>query len=160
MAEFGNDGRRSFLVALLVPLSAILTVDLHGAVREQRASASSSRRTRARRRGRQVGLATFYSREFTGDKTASGSRYDPNALTAAHRTWPFGTVVRVTELETGRSVLVTITDRGPFGRNRRKGAVIDLSRAAARQLNMLEDGVIRVRLDVMRWGTTASARRP
>lgn len=160
MAEFGYGGRRSFLVALLVPLSATFTVHLRGEVREQRASASSPRRTRARRRGRQVGLATFYSREFTGDKTASGSRYDPNALTAAHRTWPFGTVVRVTELETGRSVLVTITDRGPFGKNRRKGAVIDLSRAAARQLSMIEDGVIRVRLDVMRWGTTASARRP
>jgi rare lipoprotein A len=105
------------------------------------------RRTAAR----QIGLATFYGRAFHGEKTASGTLYDQNALTAAHRTWPFGTVVRVTELERGRSVIVTITDRGPFGRNRRKGAIIDLSRAAARRLRMIRDGHVRVRLEVLRW---------
>jgi rare lipoprotein A len=127
----------------------------------QRATKPTRRAAKRRAKGRQVGLATFYGREFHGDKTASGERYDPDALTAAHRTWPFGTVVRVTELESGRNVVVRITDRGPFGKNRRKGAIIDLSRAAARQLRMVDDGVIRVRLNVIRWGgsTDSNAQR-
>lgn len=142
--------RRAFLVTCLTPLAAALAVPVEAFA--QRATKPTRRAAQRRPTGRQVGLATFYSREFHGDKTASGDRYDPNALTAAHRTWPFGTIVRVTELESGRSVVVRITDRGPFGKNRRKGAVIDLSRAAARQLRMVDDGVIRVRLNVIRWG--------
>lgn len=118
----------------------------------------AQRATNRRRRRRQVGLATFYGRDFHGEETASGTTFDQNALTAAHRTWPFGTVARVTELETGRSVVVTITDRGPYGKNRRKGAIIDLSRAAARKLRMVDDGVMRVRVDVVRWGNGAETR--
>lgn len=94
------------------------------------------------RRG-EVGLASFYGLRHKGRRTASGARYDPAALTCAHRTEPFGTRLQVTDLETGRRVVVTVTDRGPFVR----GRVIDLSLAAARQLGMVERGVARVRVE-------------
>ena len=71
-------------------------------------------------------------------------------MTAAHRTLPLGTIVRVTNLENGRSVVVRINDRGPYGRNFRKGTIIDLSRGAARRLRSIEDGLVRVRVDVLR----------
>ena|SRR5438477_6702814 len=101
----------------------------------------------------QIGDATFYSRHFQGDTTASGSKFDNRKAVAAHRTYPFGTVVRVTNLENGRSVNVVIVDRGPYGKNRREGAIIDLSRDAARVLDMIEDGQVRVKLEVLLWGT-------
>jgi rare lipoprotein A len=93
----------------------------------------------------QVGFASFYDSHFHGARTASGQRYDEKALTAAHRTLPFGTRVQVTNLSNGRSVVVTITDRGPFAR----GRVIDVSRRAARKLDFLRDGTTRVRLEVL-----------
>ena len=85
------------------------------------------------------GVAAYYSKGYSG-RVASGGRYDPTKFTAAHKTLPFGTRVRVTDRKTHRSVVVTITDRGPFN----KGRVIDLSMAAAKQLNMLGRGIIRV----------------
>lgn len=95
----------------------------------------------------QVGLASWYGAEFAGRRTANGERFNPDALTAAHRSLPFGTRVRVTDLETGRRVVVRINDRGPFKAKR----VIDLSRGAARHLNLLEKGLARVRLDIIDW---------
>jgi peptidoglycan lytic transglycosylase len=94
----------------------------------------------------QVGYASFYGRPHDGLRTASGERYDMDEMTAAHRTLPFGTRVRVTNLENGRRVVVRINDRGPF----RKGRVIDLSYAAARKLGLVRDGVAKVRLEVLR----------
>jgi rare lipoprotein A len=91
----------------------------------------------------EVGLASFYASELQGRRTASGSRYDPHALTCAHPTAPFGTRLRVTDLETGRSVVVTVNDRGPYA----PGRVIDLSLAAARQLGMVRRGLAQVRVD-------------
>jgi rare lipoprotein A len=91
----------------------------------------------------QVGVASFYAHRLHGRRTASGARYDERALTCAHRTLPFGTRVRVTALETGRSVVVTVNDRGPFAR----GRIVDLSREAARRLGMLGSGVARVRVE-------------
>ncbi len=96
----------------------------------------------------QRGLATWYGRGFHGRRTASGERYDMHRLTAAHRTLPFGTRVRVTNLKNRRQVTVRISDRGPFG----KGRIIDLSRAAAAQLHMLRSGVAPVTLEVLSWG--------
>jgi rare lipoprotein A len=93
----------------------------------------------------QVGFASYYDSRFHGARTASGERYDEKALTAAHRTLPFGTRVQVTNLTNGRSVIVTITDRGPFA----PGRVIDVSRRAARRLDFLRDGTARVRLRVV-----------
>lgn len=95
-----------------------------------------------------TGLASWYGNEFHGRPTASGERYNQNALTAAHRDLPFGTVVRVTNLENGKSVRVRINDRGPFVR----GRIIDMSRGAARELDMVRAGVVRVRVEVVRWG--------
>jgi len=91
----------------------------------------------------EVGLASFYAERFDGRRTASGARYDPRALTCAHPAAPFGTRLRVTELESGRSVVVTVNDRGPFVR----GRVVDLSLAAARALGMVERGVARVSVE-------------
>ena len=90
-----------------------------------------------------MGLASFYGDEFQGRTTASGARYDKHALTCAHPSAPFGTRLRVTDLETGRSVVVTVNDRGPFA----PGRVIDLSRAAARKLGMIQRGLARVRVE-------------
>ena len=91
----------------------------------------------------QVGHASWYGEEFASRLTASGERFDPQKLTGAHRTLPLGSKVRVTNLRNGRSVLVTITDRGPF-RSRRE---IDLSYSAARLLGMLRLGVIDVLIE-------------
>ncbi|MCS6965914.1 MAG: septal ring lytic transglycosylase RlpA family protein [Candidatus Kapabacteria bacterium] len=92
------------------------------------------------------GFASFYGREFAGRPTASGEIYAPEALTAAHRTLPFGTRLRVTNLRNGRSVIVRINDRGPQHPER----VIDLSEAAARALEMLREGVVEVECEVLR----------
>lgn len=97
----------------------------------------------------QRGVATYYGSEFAGRSTASGEPYDPRGFTAAHRTLPFGTVVRVERLDVGRQVYVRITDRGPFGSRAR---ILDLSRAAAEQLDMLRRGVAEVRLEVVQFG--------
>lgn len=88
------------------------------------------------------GLASFYADRYHGRRTASGERFDQQALTAAHRTLPFGTRVRVTRLDDGRHTVVRINDRGPFVR----GRVIDLSRRAAQELGMETDGMVSVRL--------------
>jgi rare lipoprotein A (peptidoglycan hydrolase) len=103
-----------------------------------------ARRPSRNRSHAQVGLASYYS-SGVGPRTANGERFDPNALTAAHRTLPFGTHVRVTNLRNGRSVIVRINDRGPFASRR----VIDLSHAAARRLRLIGTGVGQVRLDVL-----------
>jgi rare lipoprotein A len=89
------------------------------------------------------GLASYYGRRFQGRRTASGQRYDAEALTCAHRTLPFGTRLRITDLESGRSVEVTVNDRGPAVR----GRVVDVSLAAARALDLLKRGVTRVRVE-------------
>lgn len=92
--------------------------------------------------GSMTGVASFYSEP---QRTASGGRFNPNAMTAAHRTLPFGTRVRVTSLSSGRSVNVTINDRGPYV----GGRVIDLSSAAAGAIGMRSAGVARVKLEVL-----------
>ncbi len=93
---------------------------------------------------RQVGTASWYGPGFHGRKTASGERFDQNKLTAAHRSLPLDTVVKVTNLDNGKAVKVSINDRGPYVGKR----VIDLSRAAARKLDMTDDGTARVRIEV------------
>jgi rare lipoprotein A len=105
------------------------------------------------------GLASYYARMFHGRVTASGIPFDINAMVAAHPTWPFGTTVRVTHLENRQSVEVTIVDRGPALGPRKEGVIIDLSRAAARKLALLEDGRARVQVDVLRWGAEAVAAK-
>ncbi|MFO1071149.1 MAG: septal ring lytic transglycosylase RlpA family protein [Geminicoccaceae bacterium] len=94
---------------------------------------------------RQVGLASWYGPGFHGRLTASGERFDQNRLTAAHRDLPLGSEVVVTNLANGRSVQVEINDRGPYV----AGRVIDLSKAAAGQLGMIDQGVAQVAIETM-----------
>ncbi|HEY9751406.1 MAG TPA: septal ring lytic transglycosylase RlpA family protein, partial [Coleofasciculaceae cyanobacterium] len=91
------------------------------------------------------GWASWYGPGFHGNPSASGEPFNQHALTAAHRTLPFGTRVQVTNLDNGRTVVVRINDRGPFHGNR----IIDLSTAAARILGLVQSGVAPVRLDVV-----------
>ena len=93
--------------------------------------------------GKSHGIASFYSE---GSKTASGEKFNPNELTAAHPTLPFGTKLRVTNTSTGRSVTVRINDRGPYV----PGRVVDVSYSAAQELGMVGRGVAPVKLDVVR----------
>ncbi|MCC7536756.1 MAG: septal ring lytic transglycosylase RlpA family protein [Deltaproteobacteria bacterium] len=103
----------------------------------------------------QEGDATWYSDSLAGGPTASGERYSPRALTAAHRRLPLGTWVRVTRRDTGATVVVRVNDRGPFGSARR---IIDLSRRAAEELRMIRRGVAPVRLEVLRYGEGRPSR--
>lgn len=91
------------------------------------------------------GIASYYGNELAGNRTASGETFDPGQLTAAHRTLPFGTLVRVTNMATGDSVVVRINDRGPFAH----GRVIDVSHAAAREIGMHRSGTARVKLALL-----------
>lgn len=93
----------------------------------------------------QNGKASYYSRRSTGARTASGERLHHDSLTCAHRFYPFGTLLRVTNLSNDRTVVVRVTDRGPFGR----GRIIDLSYAAAKAIGMLAAGVGRVKVEVV-----------
>lgn len=92
-----------------------------------------------------AGIASYYSDALDGNTTASGQPYDRNALTAAHRTLPFGTQVRVTNLENGASVVLRVNDRGPFV----EGRVIDVSRRAAEALDFVRQGLVRVEVRVI-----------
>jgi rare lipoprotein A len=94
----------------------------------------------------QVGYATWYGRAFAGHRTASGERFDPARMTAAHRTLPFGTWVEVRRVDTGESVRVRVTDRGPFGHEDR---IIDLSQAAAEKIGLTRAGMTRVEVRVI-----------
>lgn len=93
----------------------------------------------------QTGMASWYGNPFHGRQTASGEVYDMDRMTAAHQTLPFGTRVRVENLDNGSTVVVRINDRGPFV----KGRILDVSRRAARELGMIGPGTARVRITVL-----------
>lgn len=131
--------RRIALFGSALALAACATTDTHTATS-----------TAGRFQGFvQEGEASFYSDSLAGNHTASGVPYDPEALTAAHRALPFGTVLRVTRMDTGRSIDVVVNDRGPFAGHDR---IIDLSRRAARALAMEHRGVARVRIEALSVG--------
>ncbi len=94
----------------------------------------------------ETGEASYYADKFVGRSTASGETYQHTKFTAAHRTLPFGTIVKVTNLNNGKTVTVRINDRGPFAR----GRIIDLSKAAAKQIDMVNAGVAKVRIEYKR----------
>jgi rare lipoprotein A len=102
------------------------------------------------------GMASYYAEEFNGRKTSNGEVFDMNDLTAAHRSLPFHTKVKVTNLDNGLSVVVRINDRGPFV----EGRIIDLSLAGAKAIGMIGTGTARVRLEVEEFGpdSTSSAK--
>jgi rare lipoprotein A len=93
-----------------------------------------------------VGKASFYGDDFNGKRTASGEIFNMNELTAAHRSLPFGTIVKVTNLKNGATAKVIINDRGPYVADR----IIDLSQAAAEELDMLNDGIADVKLEIQK----------
>lgn len=101
------------------------------------------------------GLASFYAGKFQGRQTANGEVFDTNKLTAAHKTLPFNSLVRVVNVRNGKSVVVRINDRGPFV----SGRVIDLSRAAAAAIDMIADGVAPVTVEVVQIGDGATYHR-
>lgn len=94
------------------------------------------------------GIASYYAHDFHGKKTANGEIFNMRALTAAHRSYPFNTKMRVTNLDNGRTVIVRVNDRGPFKLER----ITDLSLGAAEALDMTTSGTARVRLEVLEWG--------
>lgn len=94
----------------------------------------------------QYGKASYYGDEFHGKKTASGETYDKWKFTCAHRELPFGTRVRVTNQTNSKSVIVRVNDRGPFV----KGRIIDLSFVAAREIAMIKEGIIKVKIEVVK----------
>jgi rare lipoprotein A len=96
-----------------------------------------------------VGFASFYADSLAGNHTANGEIYDPRRHTAASRDLPFGTVVRVVRRDTGRSVIVRINDRGPFANRKR---ILDLSRAAAEEIDLTRAGVAPIRAEVLELG--------
>ncbi|HSJ07677.1 MAG TPA: septal ring lytic transglycosylase RlpA family protein, partial [Longimicrobiales bacterium] len=100
-----------------------------------------------------TGEATYYADRFNGRRTASGVIFRNSEYFAAHRTWPFGTVVRVTRVSNGRSVIVTVVDRGPNGsRENQRRTIIDVSRRAAEELGFVSAGRTPVQVEVLHWG--------
>ena len=128
--------RFRFLPLLLV----LLLASCHGS-RNVGGSGKAPRKTAV-----QTGLGSYYASKFNGRATASGSTYRPGGMTAAHNTLPFGTLIRVTNTRNGRSVEVTVTDRGPHT----KGYIVDVSHRAAVQLDIIEAGVVPVEVAVVR----------
>jgi peptidoglycan lytic transglycosylase len=126
-------------LALVISLFAVLAI-----------AALSARPVPAAIPRSQTGLASYYGPGFHGEETASGEIFNQNEMVAAHRTLPLGSVVRVTNLENGRRVVLRVIDRGPYGRNYRKGTIIDVSKGAARRLRFIRDGLVRVKVDVIR----------
>ena len=112
----------------------------------------------------QEGLASYYAEDFHGKPTASGRPFDMHAMVAAHPSYPFGTLLRVTNLANGRSVQVTVLDRGPARQPQREGVIIDVSLRAAERLGFIRQGRVRVRLEVLKPGganrTPARASAP
>jgi rare lipoprotein A len=128
-------------LSLVVALALLVT----GCAKKKHAAAPPSAPQASVRVGDEdSGLASWYGHPYHGRASSSGEIYDMEKLTAAHRTLPFGTVVEVHDLDNGRTVSVRITDRGPFV----EGRIIDLSRAAAREIQMLGPGTAKVRLRV------------
>jgi len=94
------------------------------------------------------GVVSYYAHDFQGKETSNGETFNMNDLTAAHRTFPFGTKVRVTNLENNKSVVVRVNDRGPFV----EGRIMDLSMGAAKEIGLIKTGTTRARLEVLQWG--------
>ena len=94
------------------------------------------------------GVASYYADDFNGKLTSNGETFNMNDLTAANRTLPFGTRVRVTNLSNGKTVVVRVNDRGPYV----EGRLIDLSLGAAKRIDLIQTGTARVKLEVLQWG--------
>jgi len=130
---------------LSIAVLLVLAVTLSGCASRKPAGTAKVLQTRE-------GLASFYGREFHGKRTASGIRFDMNAMVAAHPSYPFGTLIRVTNLANRQAVSVRVVDRGPAAEQQADGVIVDVSRRAAQRLGFVERGRTRVRLEVLAWG--------
>ena len=146
---FHEQGRKGLALALLVVSMILLSTEgaavPHSQIGPASGTGSSGSPTVTE------GIASFYGWEHHGKRTANGEIFSVHKLTAAHPSLPFGSQVKVTNLSNNRSVTVRINDRGPYCR----GRIIDLSQAAAERLEMIEVGIVRVRMEVL-----AAARSP
>jgi rare lipoprotein A len=133
----------AFRLAALLACTAAFALGQAPAVAQEPAASVAAPSTSGV--GRETGRVAWYGRRFAGRRTASGERFDPNALTMAHRSLPFGTKVKVTHVGNGRSVEVRVNDRGPTQPDR----IGDLSLAAARSLGMVRSGVVEAELEVL-----------
>ena len=104
--------------------------------------------TNIKHKKRMVGISSFYAEDFHGKLTANGEIYDMYGLTAAHKTLPLNTVVRVTNLGNGKSLILRINDRGPYI----QGRMLDCSYGAAKKLGFIKDGTTKVQIDIIEWG--------
>lgn len=136
------------IALVLVLAAAACTSSTTRATERPGTSAADAGRGGGARGGRILrGKAVYYGGKWHGRKTASGERFDKNAMTAAHRKLPLGTRVRVTNLANGRSVVLRINDRGPWGKDRSR--IIDVSEGAARKLDFIRQGWTRVTIEIL-----------
>ncbi|MBM4174147.1 MAG: septal ring lytic transglycosylase RlpA family protein [Ignavibacteria bacterium] len=139
----------NILIALFMFTSAVLSAqDRYSALHDDEETVQDSSKTVIKADSLTIplkGKASYYGSEFNGRKTANGEIYDETAMTAAHRTLPFGTVLRVTNIRNGLSVIVRINDRGPFHPDR----VLDLSKAAAEELDLIKYGVTEIESEIV-----------
>jgi rare lipoprotein A len=130
---------------LSIAVLLVLAVILSGCASRKPAGTGNVLQTRE-------GLASFYGSDFHGKRTASGIRFDMNAMVAAHPSYPFGTLIRVTNLANRQAVTVRVVDRGPAAEQQAGGVIVDVSRRAAQRLGFVQRGRTRVRLEVLAWG--------
>ncbi|MBM4150364.1 MAG: septal ring lytic transglycosylase RlpA family protein [Ignavibacteria bacterium] len=139
----------NILIALFIFTSAVLSAqDRYSALHDDEETVQDSSKTVIKAESLTIplkGKASYYGSEFNGRKTANGEIYDETAMTAAHRTLPFGTVLRVTNIRNGLSVIVRINDRGPFHPDR----ILDLSKAAAEELDLIKYGVTEIESEIV-----------
>lgn len=139
----------NILIALFMFTSAVLSAqDRYSALQDDEETVQDSSKMGIKADSLTIplkGKASYYGSEFNGRKTANGEIYDETAMTAAHRTLPFGTVLRVTNIRNGLSVIVRINDRGPFHPDR----VLDLSKAAAEELDLIKYGVTEIESEIV-----------
>jgi rare lipoprotein A len=130
-----------FIIAFVVFLGAF--VPLVGTAQSPPASIGASTEPRK-------GICVYYNDKFQGHVAASGEKYDKGALTAAHRTFPFGTMVNVTNLENNKSVVVRVNDRGPHGGSKAK--IIEITSRAAKEIDMIKKGKVQCQIEVVESG--------
>jgi rare lipoprotein A len=140
---------RNILIALFMFTSTVFSAqDAYSAMYDDEEPNQDSSKTIVNADSLKIvikGKASYYGSEFNGRKTANGEIYDETAMTAAHRTLPFGTVLRVTNIRNGLSVIVRINDRGPFHPDR----ILDLSKAAAEELDLIKFGVTEIESEIV-----------
>ena len=113
-----------------------------------KSSSKSDKKKKIKHKKKIIGISSFYAEDFHGKLTANGEVYDMYGLTAAHKTLPLNTIIRVTNLSNNKSLILRVNDRGPYI----KGRILDCSYGAAKKLDYLKEGTTKVQIDVIEWG--------